>query len=334
MPLLMAQAQETKFTTRQIIIAGDDNVQATSINNPGTIVGTLYAGITDAPSGIAINGKTVTTLPAPGGSFGVLYPRAINDNGDILGWARGSIEGNADVFLLQGGTYNTAYQATVIEPGGNANAFLPDPMGLTAKDQVFFNIIVSLSGPIGTQYGRPPHYRSVPSFGRFTVLQSIDSSGIVAGTAFSFNGVRTMFMGRGKNFATVLPPGSTNTAGGFLNNKGALAGSYRDSVGWHAFVYQGGNYTSFDMPEAAGTVAVTGINNKGRVVGTYTSVANGNIYGFLYNGSTVSSFGKYGGTDNVSVTLNDQGAMVVTRQIQSREPKYLSYRVSCSGTGC
>ena len=88
------------------------------------------------------------------------------------------------------------------------------------------------------------------------------------------------------------------------------------------------------MPEAAANIAVTGINNAGRVVGRYAAASNGKIHAFLYNGSTVSSFGLYNSTDNVAVALNDRGIMVVARQIVGEKPSYESYRVICSGTGC
>ncbi len=333
--LCSAASAQTNFHIKQIIIAGDVNVNATAINNKGSIVGTLYAGITDDPSGIEIDGTTVTTLPLPQASYGALNPMAINQNGDILGWARGSFLGIAQTFLLQGGAYNPAYQQVVIEPGQYAADFLPDPMGLTNTDKIFFNTVFGLSDPVGTSYGKPPNFHHAPDEGRFTVLQSIDEAGTVVGTSFSFSGIHTMFAGSGKTFVTITPPGSTNTLGGYQNNKGAIAGSYVDaSRTYHGFVYQAGNYTSFDMPEAAANIAVTGINNAGRVVGRYAAASNGKIHAFLYNGNTVSSFGLYNSTDNVAVALNDRGIMVVARQIAGEKPSYESYRVICSGTGC
>ena len=338
-PGFSAHAKTTRFSLKQLLVAGDDNVQATAINDSGVIVGTVYTGITDAATGISIVGNTTTLLPAPSSVTPAFYPRAINANGDIFGWGRLTGSAAAQSYLLQGTTYNTAYQRPVIEPSNIAADVVPPPMGLTSKGEIFFNTIYSLSGPVGTSYGIPPHFRQYPSMNRFNTIESINNDGIVAGTSFSFSGLRTMYEGQGKNFTQVLPPGSINTLGGFLNNKGAIAGSYIDSTNaYHGFVFQSGTYTTFDMPEAASKVFVTGFSDKGRVVGYYVSVTNPHIHAFLYNGTTVSSFGSFPQYNNVDVVINNHALMAVSSQwpYLGNGPinKYVSYRVTCSGVGC
>jgi probable HAF family extracellular repeat protein len=338
-PMLSAQAQTAKFHLKQLLVAGDDNVQATAINDSGVIVGTVYAGITDVGTGIEIVGNKITTLPAPSTVFTAFNPRAINAAGDIFGWGRNPGLGNAQSFLLQGGTYNTAYEQNVILPSNIAAHVVPQVMGLTDSDEIFFNTITSLSGPLLTQYGIPPNFMSAPPGNRYTLIQSINNAGTIAGTAFSFSGIRTMFEGQGTNFNAVLPPGSINTLGGFLNNTGAIAGSYVDaSHVYHGFVYQSGTYTTFDMPVAASEVSVTGINDSGRVVGYYTSGKKPKIHAFLYNGTTVSTFGVFPQFNNVNVVINNSGVMAVSSQWpdlgNGPNNKYVSYRVTCSGAGC
>lgn len=338
-PAVSAQAQTTTFHSKQLLVAGDDNVQATAINDSGVIVGTVYAGITDVGTGIEIVGDKVTTLPAPSTIFPVFYPRAIDAAGDIFGWGQNPGEGNAQSFLLQGGTYNIAYEKTVIEPSNIAKEVVPQVMGLNDNDEVFFNIITSLSGPLITQYGIPPNFKNAPTTNRYNLIQSINNDGIIAGTSFSFSGIRTMFEGKNKKFTSVLPPGSINTLGGYLNNTGAVAGSYIDgSHVYHGFVYQSGTYTSFDMPEAASVISVTGINDNGRVVGYYTSGTKPRTHAFLYNGTTVSTFGTYPQYNNVAVVINNGGTMVVSSQWPDlgNGPinKYVSYLVTCAGAGC
>jgi probable HAF family extracellular repeat protein len=127
--------------------------------------------------------------------------------------------------------------------------------------------------------------------------------------------------------------------GGFLNNTGAIAGSYVDaSHVYHGFVYQSGTYTTFDMPVAASEVSVTGINDSGRVVGYYTSGKKPKIHAFLYNGTTVSTFGAFPQFNNVNVVINNSGVMAVSSQWpdlgNGPNNKYVSYRVTCSGAGC
>ena len=338
-PGFSAHAKTTRFSLKQLLVAGDDNVQATAINDSGVIVGTVYAGITDAATGISIVGNTTTLLPAPSSVTPAFYPRAINANGDIFGYGLNAAFGSAVSFLLQGGTYNTAYQEPVIGLGNAAGRVVPQAMGLTANDEIFYNTITSISGALLNEYGTPPNFMQVAKTNRYTLIQGINNAGTVAGTEFSFSGVHTMFEGQGANFTAVLPPGSINTLGGYLNNTGAIAGSYVDAAHvYHGFVYQSGAYTTFDMPVAASEISVTGINDAGRVVGHYTSVANPHIHAFLYNGTTVSTFGNFPQYNNVDVVVNNNGLMAVSSNwpYLGNGPinKYVSYRVTCSGTGC
>ena len=331
-----AFAQSTSLRARLMTLQGDDNINATSVNTKGVIVATVYAGITDAPSGVKIDGKIVTALPAPTG-WGALNPRVINDKGDILGWARhagsGALNGT-DMFLLQSGSFNTAYQSTLIEPGSNISGDMPLPMALTNNLKVSFNTLYSLSGPVGTSYGKPPHFKSVPPLNRFVHVNSINESGMVAGVSYSFSGISSVFEGVAGNFSTVAPPNASRVAGGWLNASGTLAGSFEDTSGaWHGFVYQAGAYTVFDMPEAASTISVNAINDSGRVVGSFIA-SNGTQRGFLYNGSVVTAFGRFPGSDTLTLAIGNGGAILLSDEIPASEPKFLSYKVSCAGSGC
>jgi probable HAF family extracellular repeat protein len=330
-----AHAQSTKLPLRLITIQGDDNINATSVNAQGTIVATLYAGITDAVSGVKIVGKTVTTLPQPDGWAG-FNPRVINDKGDILGWARhagtGQLNGT-DMFLLQGTTFNTAYQYPLIEPGSNIAGDNPLPMDLTNNLKVSFNTLVSLSGPVGTSYGKPPHLKNVPPLNRFVHVNSINESGTVAGVSYSFSGISSVYEGVKGAFTTIAPPNASRVAGGWLNKSGALAGSFEDTTGWHGFVYAGGTYTVFDMPVTATSISTTAINNAGRVVGSFVA-ANGTQRAFLYNGSMVTAFGRFPETDTITLAIGNGGTILVSDEIPASDPKFLSYKVTCSGVGC
>jgi hypothetical protein len=61
-------------------------------------------------------------------------------------------------------------------------------------------------------------------------------------------------------------PGASSTLPSGINERGAIAGGYRDVDGWHGFVWLGGTFRTIDVPGAADT-ALTGINNQGTVVG-------------------------------------------------------------------
>jgi hypothetical protein len=115
-----------------------------------------------------------------------------------------------------------------------------------------------------------------------------------------------------------------------VNNAGQVA--YTDNTS--GYVYQAGTTASFSVPSPSFNVQVQAINNQGRVVGVYTDTSQNPAVKrvFLFNGTTVSSFGSYGVNDTVQVALNDHGTMVVSDMVNS-EP-FASYRVTCSGTGC
>ncbi len=338
LPSLAANAQTTQFRLKQIVIAGDDNVQATALNDAGVIVGSLYAGITDDESGFSIAGNTVTTLPPPNMSGNGFNPRAIDPAGNIYGWAHTAIGSGGSAltyYLSNNGTYNAAYQSLLLAPGTFEAHIIPVAMGLNAKGEVFFNTIYSLDDPVGANYGKPPNYKTPPSVDRFTEIESLNNSGTIVEEGFSFTGDYSLYVGKGKAFTQVLPAGSINTRGGLLNNAGAVAGSYLDASHQpHGFVYAGGNYTVFEIPEPATAVLATGFNDMGRVVGSYTSAANGKQHGFLYNGTTVSTFGAFGKNDTVKLAINNKGNIIVSDQIYTTNLKYLSYAVSCHGAGC
>jgi len=65
--------------------------------------------------------------------------------------------------------------------------------------------------------------------------------------------------------------GSSSTVLYSINELGALAGGFKDSLGWHGFVWFQGWCQKIDYPGAANTT-LTGINNLGELVGiTFTT---------------------------------------------------------------
>jgi len=76
-----------------------------------------------------------------------------------------------------------------------------------------------------------------------------------------------------------LATGNTGASG--INAAGQIVGSYMDASGFHAFLYSGGSYTTFDDPLATGHhTEATGINDAGQIVGNYFT-ADGAAHGFL-----------------------------------------------------
>lgn len=338
-----AEAAPTRFSTHQIVIDGDINVDATALNDNGTIVGTVFANITEAPVGFVLKAGAVSVLPAPYDPNGGPYPQAIDKDGNIVGWAGRGTADYPSLFFWHAATkkYDPSYEITLNTTYGTNAAHIVNAIGLGSNGEVFYNLIYSFSLSDRPVFGTPGHFATVPLLSRFVRLNSINTAGEVAGIAFSSTGPGSVFMHDTHGYKLLLPTGAQKADGGFINAYGAVAGSYGARGAsplapglWHGFVYKAGHYTTFDMPEAASSVSVTGFSDTGRVVGTYTSAATQEKHAFLYNGTTVSRFGTYDNSENVFVSVNNHTVMLVARQFIDQKPNYESYKITCSGPGC
>ena len=86
-----AQAQ-TSFNERRLEVAGNHDIDATAINIHGDITASVFDTSGNIQSGIILKGHAVTTLPIPYKGSAVPMPQAINDRGDVLGYAYESIQ--------------------------------------------------------------------------------------------------------------------------------------------------------------------------------------------------------------------------------------------------
>ncbi len=68
-----------------------------------------------------------------------------------------------------------------------------------------------------------------------------------------------------------------------VNDSGEVVGSYTTGTGnaavTHGYTWQGGTYSSFDIPGESSTT-INGVNDEGDLVGFFTD-AKGNTNGFL-----------------------------------------------------
>jgi uncharacterized membrane protein len=77
-------------------------------------------------------------------------------------------------------------------------------------------------------------------------------------------------------------PGAAFTGAYGVNQRGDIAGRYRDTAGvTHGFLLSGGQFSSFDFPNATFT-AGNAINQGGDIVGRYT--IDGVTHGYLLVG--------------------------------------------------
>ncbi len=326
----------TRILQHQIVVAGNQNVEATSINSHGTIVGNLYAGITDAVSAIEIDGDTVTTLKPPYPNGQVAHPKAIDDAGDIAGWADNGT-GDPLLYLSAADGHTRMKYARFLDINANGQRLIVQPIGLVDRRIVFGTEIQGGIAPNVPFYGTPEHYVRVPLFNSYERLNSINRHSVVGGVSFDYRGQFEAFFGSTGHFKMLLPPGAQQSEGGYVNDANEVAGSYTDANGQpHGFTYYGGQYHTFDMPEPATSIAVTAINDAGRVVGTYASAsADGRQHAFLYNGQTVTTFGTYSSLDVILLRINNHGEMLIDRALEySATPQFLSYTATCQGDGC
>jgi hypothetical protein len=317
-----AVARGTHFGMKPIVIAGSTNVNATAINNKRAIVGTFDAG--SATNGFILRGGVLTTLPP---TFAgcvdpcVAVPTAINAAGAVVGQ---TFFGNSYGFLWRNGAYVGAGGFDLGLGGG----YVAGP-GLNNKSEEFYNDH-SGSGFYTPYFGTPGAMVPITPPGSFPEITSINNRGAVAGTFAPF--ARSIFVKRNGKFVTILPPGAVASEGGFINDLGAVAGSYQDTASvWHGFVYHARKYARFDMPAPAASITVQAINNKGRVVGVHVGGKNSVQRVFLYNGNTVSVFGRHAAGDQLHLAMNDAGILLVSDYAAG---VYRSWRVLCGGSGC
>ena len=74
-------------------------------------------------------------------------------------------------------------------------------------------------------------------------------------------------------------PGATATIPGGMNEKGEIAGAYRDSIGTHGFLFRNGEFSTADFPGATLTAALD-INDQGKIAGFYQD-ADSNVHGYI-----------------------------------------------------
>ncbi len=322
---------QTTFTSQPIVIGKHANVQAVSINDSGAYAANVYAYGGTLLAGVVVNGGTVTTIPHLYQYGAAPTVQAIDNNGDILGYETEGLFAVPHMYLIRNGVLDRRYNIVLVGSFGG-QPVQPNPIGFADGRLIFYTEVVSFTAPTDPSFGIPSHLFHSPMYDQFQTARSINKAGVVAGNDYGLSGNHTVFFGRYPNFTQLLPPGAVSAGGGYVNDKNEVAGSYVDAAGVpHGFVYQNGAYTSFDMPTKARKVTVTAISDTGRVAGTYVSGSGGKQFGFLYNGTTVSSFGTFSGFDNATVALNNNNQLLLAVQ---NGADWRSYLVTCQGSGC
>jgi probable HAF family extracellular repeat protein len=191
--------------------------------------------------------------------------RAINSEGDVVGWFR-------DTSSQIHGFLRTADGTSRVIDVPVTGATVTQPLGINDRG----DIVGTYTGSDGARHGfLMSHTGEFSSFDPLnstdTVARSVNDSGDIAGF-FNFFLHGYLLSGDGSPTQIDVPfAGVTDTQVYSVNNRGEVAGSFDDAVGGHGFVRtKDGDYgTAIDFPGAQGATQLFGNNSRGDVVGCY-----------------------------------------------------------------
>ena len=225
-------AAPATITLQPVTVPDGTSPYLSTISASGALGGVYWNTAQNAALGYVLNGKVVTILPrAVEGHLGsTVVPVGFGPHDSIYGY--NNYLGSFTCFLFEYGIYVLGVPAGQAppQPGIAVNAkgalVLDAPTG-SGGYQYFFGI-PSADGTLNQLTLDPSSY-----------LVSITNTGLMSG---SYNpGTPAVFTVDANNTVKFYSvPGSTATYGGFLNNYGQLAGTYKDASGvLHGFIEKG-----------------------------------------------------------------------------------------------
>lgn len=258
-------------------VPGAISTNGQGINARGDIVG----GYVDKTGnhGYLLRHGTVTTIDYPGAAY--TDARGINGRGEIVGAYKRLGEPGVNIH----GYLRTRHGDFIpIDFPGHTNAI---PQRITSD-----GLILGCrhdTDTMGTMRGVTINSRDPSETSEIDAFASMNNGATRDGNLIV--GLFTdMDTGRGRGYLlygeTLIPfdaPGATLTAAWDVNERGAVAGVYRDAANkFHGFLWERLRFSSIDFPGASATRAF-GINAHGAVVGTYIDAAN-RTHAFVVDG--------------------------------------------------
>jgi uncharacterized membrane protein len=247
------------------------------INNRGDMLGAYWAFPGPLKSWVYLN-KEFKPLTSHTGDFPVplgpprdyLAAQGINDLQQIAGSYKYGAE--YGIFIWDGSAYSTYLvdgAALTIATGINNSGAVVGTYGIQGSANVVDHAYVLKNGVLKTidypgALGSVAH--GINDHGDIVGYYSYDHPVPHSpGGDVQIHG----FLYRDGIFAPIDFPGAVWTFAIRVNNRGDIAGFYRDTAGKnHGFVLTGGEYLAVDFP--SGTCTIYGLNDHGQVAGTHS----------------------------------------------------------------
>jgi hypothetical protein len=256
------------------------------------------------PTFITINNP----LAAGGGVDGTYiydWSGGINDAGDVIGSYFDS-NGVSHGYLDIGGNFTALTDPTA----GTAGTYAFD---VNNHDEVVGTFLTETA--YGYVYLKGAYQTISDPLGTATYALGINNQGDVVGNyQFSAgpptnNGREEGFIYSHGKYTTISDPNGTITTATGIDDKGDVVGYYEDTNGIHGFFYSKGQFTTINDPLAPNNTILTGINNKGQIVG-YAGP-----HGFLYDhGNFVPVDDPLGFQSTLALGINNHSYIVGTYQ--------------------
>jgi probable HAF family extracellular repeat protein len=251
-----------------------EDFTAMDINNSGVIAGSMFIDFQTTQACVVQNGK-LTMLPMYQGKHD-WYPRAINDNGDVLGI--GTIDGVYHTYLYSNGkVIDTGLTGTMSHAPGsglnNGRTIVGTFSGGPAQAFTWSNGVTTILSPL-----------SIGDSG----AGAISDAGVVVGTS-QVGGVGSDFHAtkwvNGK-IVDIHPGWSDRATAVAVNEKGDIAGlGFAITGGQHGILWQGGKI--IQLPNlGSGQSQAYDINESSQVVG-WATTAGGPDEGVLWTDGKV-----------------------------------------------
>jgi probable HAF family extracellular repeat protein len=264
------------LTFGMVDFPGQSATNVYGVNDEGEIVGEYGPTFSNS---FYLKGTKFTEIAYPGAVW--TEAEAVNDAGVIVGAASTSPDESVVFgFVLDGKTYTA-----INYPG----ATFTSALGINKLGDVIGWEIIPNSPYQGFLLSKGT-FTSLAYPGAIgTIAYSINDAGEIVGIYADSDGSEHGFLYQSGTYTTIdYPGGYPQNELASINDSGVIVGAYGEPINingaeyefQNAFVYQNGQFTSFDVPFGPPAAIEPGqISNKGVIVGVYVD-NSGTNYGF------------------------------------------------------